>query len=116
MISRTVLRRGALVARGRTSPGLLRARWPQSMERARGFAVHTTTSEATGNTGNIHRSDAEVLINEVPVIEVDGPVALCDGGGGSLGHPIEFIQLNSKTPDIPAVCKYCGLRYIMKKH
>ncbi|CAM9838027.1 unnamed protein product, partial [Hapterophycus canaliculatus] len=27
-----------------------------------------------------HRSDAEARIAEVPVVMVDGPVALCDGG------------------------------------
>lgn len=83
---------------------------------ARAFSVRATTAEATGNTGKVHRSDAEELVNKVPVVAVDGPTALCDGGGGSLGHPIEFIQLNNKNPHIPAVCKYCGVRYIMKQH
>lgn len=32
------------------------------------------------------------------------------------GHPIEYIQLNTRYPDIPNVCKYCGLRYVQKKH
>lgn len=27
-----------------------------------------------------HRSDAEELIAQLPIVEVDGPVALCDGG------------------------------------
>lgn len=27
-----------------------------------------------------HRSDAEARIDEIPVVMVDGPVALCDGG------------------------------------
>eukprot|EP01035_Chromulina_nebulosa_P022090 gene22090-28598_t len=58
----------------------------------------------------IFRSNAEKLIGAVPVIEVDGITAVCDGGGGALGHPIEYIQLNLGTSE-PAVCKYCGLRY-----
>eukprot|EP00952_Eustigmatos_sp_NYUAD-ZCMA_P010715 43796-Eustigmatos_ZCMA.PRE.1 len=29
-----------------------------------------------------HRSDAEELVAKYPVIEVDGTVALCDGGEG----------------------------------
>ena len=29
---------------------------------------------------NRHRSNAEELINRFPVIEVDGPIAVCDGG------------------------------------
>ena len=40
------------------------------------------------------RSNAEVLIDGVPVIEVDGTVAICNGGGGALGHPIEYIQVS----------------------
>uniref|UniRef100_A0A7S2X4R7 Zinc finger CHCC-type domain-containing protein n=2 Tax=Sar TaxID=2698737 RepID=A0A7S2X4R7_PROMC len=82
----------------------------------RGFAVKASEAEATGNTGAKHRSDAENLIAQTDVTVVDGPVALCDGGGGSLGHPIEYIKLDNRTPDIPTECKYCGLRYIMKKH
>ena len=38
---------------------------------------------------NPHRSDAEELIAKVPVIEVKGSLATCNGGGGALGHPIE---------------------------
>mmetsp|Transcript_7456 Transcript_7456/g.6687 ORF Transcript_7456/g.6687 Transcript_7456/m.6687 type:complete len:122 (-) Transcript_7456:26-391(-) len=59
------------------------------------------------------RSNAEELISKVPVIEVDGHVAVCDGGGGALGHPIEYIQLNT-IADQPQPCKYCGLRYVAK--
>ena len=68
--------------------------------------------EATGVIGNEHRSNAEKLINDVSVIKVKGAIAVCDGGGGSLGHPIEYIQLNLKKHE-PSVCKYCGLRYEM---
>eukprot|EP00388_Colpodella_angusta_P028877 GDKK01014627.1.p1 GENE.GDKK01014627.1~~GDKK01014627.1.p1 ORF type:complete len:107 (+),score=11.04 GDKK01014627.1:1-321(+) len=59
-----------------------------------------------------HRSDAEYLISQVPVIEVAGTTAICDGGSGALGHPIEYIQLNTVSKE-PAVCKYCGLRFKM---
>lgn len=31
----------------------------------------------------------------------------------ALGHPIEFICLDL---DEPAICKYCGLRYIQEHH
>ena len=58
------------------------------------------------------RSNAQTLINQIPVIEVDGHVAICDGGGGALGHPTEFIQLDH-VYKAPAVCKYCGLRFKM---
>ena len=30
------------------------------------------------------------------------------------GHPIEWIQLNTRRPEIPTICKYCGLRYVKK--
>jgi len=47
------------------------------------------------------------------VIEVQGTQAVCDGGGGALGHPIEYIQLdNINTPY--GVCMYCGLRFKSK--
>ena len=61
-------------------------------------------------------SNAMDLINETDVIEVDGPVAICDGGGGALGHPLEYIRLDVSDEDAaPQVCKYCGLRYRRKK-
>ena len=53
------------------------------------------------------------LVHKVPVIEVDGEMAVCDGGGGALGHPLEYISL--ARPGAIEYCKYCGLRYTMKK-
>mmetsp|Transcript_24312 Transcript_24312/g.57615 ORF Transcript_24312/g.57615 Transcript_24312/m.57615 type:complete len:118 (-) Transcript_24312:129-482(-) len=50
-------------------------------------------------------------IDSIPVIPVEGHLAICDGGGGALGHPIEYIQLNTRHHDA-ATCKYCGLRFI----
>ncbi|ETV69362.1 hypothetical protein H257_14968 [Aphanomyces astaci] len=64
---------------------------------------------------NRHRSDAELRIAQVPVVEVDSDVAVCDGGGGALGHPVEYIALNIVS-DKPQTCKYCGLRYKQKHH
>ena len=62
-------------------------------------------------------SNAMDLIGELPVIEVDADVAICDGGGGALGHPIEYIKLNvSDEHAAPQVCKYCGTRYKRKIH
>jgi NADH dehydrogenase (ubiquinone) Fe-S protein 6 len=59
----------------------------------------------------MHRSNAEQLIDKAPIIDVHGSVAVCDGGGGALGHPIEFIQLNMVAEGIENTCKYCGLRF-----
>lgn len=42
-----------------------------------------------------HRSNAEELISKVPVIKVKGPTATCNGGGGALGHPIEYVHFFS---------------------
>ena len=56
------------------------------------------------------------LIEKQPVIEVDGPVAVCDGGGGVLGHPLEYIKLDSLNEGKSVVsCIYCGLKYKMKE-
>ncbi|XP_044472216.1 NADH dehydrogenase [ubiquinone] iron-sulfur protein 6, mitochondrial-like [Mangifera indica] len=54
------------------------------------------------------------LINEVPPIKVEGRIVACEGDTNpALGHPIEFICLDLKEP---AVCKYCGLRYVQDHH
>jgi uncharacterized Zn-finger protein len=59
-----------------------------------------------------HRSNAEKLVSKIPVITVNGTVAVCDGGSGALGHPVEYIQLDTVSNE-PQICKYCGLRYKM---
>ncbi|XP_020571811.1 NADH dehydrogenase [ubiquinone] iron-sulfur protein 6, mitochondrial [Phalaenopsis equestris] len=54
------------------------------------------------------------LINEVPPIKVEGRIVACEGDSNpALGHPIEFICLDLKDP---AVCKYCGLRFVQHHH
>jgi NADH dehydrogenase (ubiquinone) Fe-S protein 6 len=53
------------------------------------------------------------LVHQIPVIEVAGDMAICDGGGGALGHPLEYISL--KRPGAIEDCKYCSLRYTKKK-
>lgn len=61
-------------------------------------------------------SDAMEKIQETAPIEVDGNVAVCNGGGGPLGHPIEYIKLLVSDEDAgPQVCKYCGLKFIRKR-
>lgn len=62
-----------------------------------------------------HRSDAELRIAKVPVVEVEGSVAVCDGGGGALGHPLEYIQLDTVSHHSAQTCKYCGVQYKMKE-
>ncbi|KAJ1726378.1 hypothetical protein LPJ61_005227 [Coemansia biformis] len=53
------------------------------------------------------------LIAEEPVREVDSRLACCDGGGGALGHPRVWINLDEgKIED----CGYCGLRFKRSPH
>lgn len=62
-----------------------------------------------------HTKSPMEMVEEVPVIEVDGLIAVCDGGTDpALGHPREFIQLNKVDVTQPETCKYCGLRYVQK--
>jgi NADH dehydrogenase (ubiquinone) Fe-S protein 6 len=49
------------------------------------------------------------LIARQPVIRIEGRKACCDGGGGPLGHPKVFLNLDQHGE--AATCKYCGLRY-----
>ena len=80
------------------------------------FSYSSTTAVCDPKyTDGIHRSNAQEKISHVPVIEVDGHVAVCDGGSGALGHPVEYIQLDTVSNE-PQICKYCGLRYKMKPH
>ncbi|XP_049349396.1 NADH dehydrogenase [ubiquinone] iron-sulfur protein 6, mitochondrial [Solanum verrucosum] len=53
------------------------------------------------------------LISEVPPIKVGGRIAACEGDSPALGHPIEYICLD--LPE-PAICKYCGLRFVQDHH
>ena len=62
---------------------------------------------------NEHRSNAEAMVNALPVILVQSTTALCDGGGGATGHPVEYLRLDKREGASPVVCKYCGLRYKM---
>eukprot|EP01083_Nonionella_stella_P099871 281021_1 len=70
------------------------------------------------------------LIAEVPIIEVDAQFVKCDGlwfesdmsprkkdvvRHPKEGHPPQWITLNTRKPYTPQTCKYCGLRFVMKK-
>lgn len=63
-----------------------------------------------------HRSNAEELISQVPVIFSKRKVVRCTGVEGSgLGHPVQYIKLDRRHKHTPATCKYCGLRYQLKQ-
>ena len=90
-----------------TQPGLTRYNWDSQEYNRYSFERSRLT----------HGTNAEELIYRVPPIEVDDDVALCTGVGEMhWGHPNQFITLNTRNPDIPNTCKYCGLRYVKKKH
>ncbi|KAJ1948626.1 hypothetical protein FBU59_001506 [Linderina macrospora] len=46
------------------------------------------------------------LIAEEPVRQIEGRLACCDGGGGALGHPRVWINLDEGKPES---CGYCKL-------
>ncbi|XP_032904175.1 NADH dehydrogenase [ubiquinone] iron-sulfur protein 6, mitochondrial [Amblyraja radiata] len=54
------------------------------------------------------------LIAEEPISEVTDRVVSCDGGGGALGHPKVYINLDKETK--VGTCGYCGLRFKQKHH
>jgi len=49
---------------------------------------------------------------QVQPIVVDGDLAVCEGGGGALGHPVEYITLKGSGSKLAGICKYCNLRYV----
>ncbi|CAO3670602.1 hypothetical protein G6F70_005504 [Rhizopus microsporus] len=48
------------------------------------------------------------LIAEEPIRFVNKRIAHCDGGGGPLGHPKVYINLDASGPQ---ACGYCGIRF-----
>ncbi len=64
-----------------------------------------------------HKTNAEELINALPIVEVDGDTARCTGVNElGLGHPVQYIQLNRRHEHTPATCKWCGLRFRKSEH
>ncbi|KAJ3216701.1 hypothetical protein HDU67_009133 [Dinochytrium kinnereticum] len=53
------------------------------------------------------------LIRKVPIITVSTRRVSCDGGGGALGHPKVFINLDDGHP---VACGYCGQRFQKDSH
>jgi len=103
--------RRLLVARGAAS--CVRPAAVLGQRRLFGYKVSKDAADVTGRIGNAHRSESQSFVSQVPVAEIDGHTAICEGGGGSLGHPVEYIELN---PDEPSTCLYCGYKYIQKRH
>ena len=50
-------------------------------------------------------------IDPPEIIEVTETVVACNGGGGALGHPLVFLNLESEGA---IDCPYCGRRFVLK--
>nr|CAH8876030.1 unnamed protein product [Trichobilharzia regenti] len=58
----------------------------------------------------VNKQFAEKLIAEVPPIASKEHIVSCDGGGGALGHPKVYINLDQPGNH---ACGYCGLRFYL---
>ena len=57
--------------------------------------------------------EAVYLVDDREVVITPHEHVACDGGGGALGHPVEYMTLGEKGE---VVCKYCGRRYLASDH
>ncbi|MEE6465486.1 hypothetical protein FKM82_006568 [Ascaphus truei] len=67
-----------------------------------------------GRQKEINEQFAINLIAEEPVTETENRIVSCDGGGGALGHPKVYINLDKQTRN--GTCGYCGLQFKQKHH
>jgi uncharacterized Zn-finger protein len=45
------------------------------------------------------------------IFEVETAVVGCDGGGGALGHPLVYLNMEKRGA---VDCPYCGRKYVLK--
>ncbi|KAL7410217.1 zinc-finger domain-containing protein [Mrakia frigida] len=83
------------------------ARWSAS-QASRELAYSNARFEQTILEYQPQPLSAMEMIAAEPVLLVKGRKAVCDGGGGALGHPKVFINLDQPGP---RSCGYCGLRF-----
>ncbi|XP_068092764.1 NADH dehydrogenase [ubiquinone] iron-sulfur protein 6, mitochondrial [Hyperolius riggenbachi] len=67
-----------------------------------------------GKQKEVNEKFAIELIAEQPVNETESRIISCDGGGGALGHPKVYINLDKETKT--GTCGYCGLQFKQKPH
>ncbi|XP_053719482.1 NADH dehydrogenase [ubiquinone] iron-sulfur protein 6, mitochondrial [Synchiropus splendidus] len=67
-----------------------------------------------GKQKEVNKNFAIELVAEEPVTELHARVVSCDGGGGALGHPKVYINLDKDTK--VGTCGYCGLQFKQKHH
>ncbi|KAG5346535.1 NDUS6 protein, partial [Acromyrmex charruanus] len=61
----------------------------------------------------VNKNWAIKLIDEVPPSPKKDRIVACDGGGGPLGHPKVYINLDKPGNH---TCGYCGLRFYKENH
>ncbi|KAM6958662.1 NADH dehydrogenase [ubiquinone] iron-sulfur protein 6, mitochondrial [Aplochiton taeniatus] len=62
-----------------------------------------------GKKKTVNPNFAIKLVAEEAVTHVHARVVSCDGGGGALGHPKVYINLDKDTK--VGTCGYCGLQF-----
>ncbi|KAM4687270.1 NADH dehydrogenase [ubiquinone] iron-sulfur protein 6, mitochondrial [Discoglossus pictus] len=67
-----------------------------------------------GRQKEVNEQFAIKLISEQPVTQAEDRIVSCDGGGGALGHPKVYINLDKETKT--GTCGYCGLQFKQKPH
>ena len=78
------------------------------MNIGRGHGYHLPKPMVNGFRLGIPR---EVRVEPPETIFVEDNVVGCDGGGGPLGHPRVFLNLEA---DGAIDCPYCGRRFVVK--
>ncbi|XP_066435181.1 NADH dehydrogenase [ubiquinone] iron-sulfur protein 6, mitochondrial isoform X2 [Eleutherodactylus coqui] len=74
--------------------------------------VVSDATEKVTHTGQLNEQFAINLIAEQAVNESGSRIVSCDGGGGALGHPKVYINLDKETKT--GTCGYCGLQFKQK--
>ncbi|XP_076864591.1 NADH dehydrogenase [ubiquinone] iron-sulfur protein 6, mitochondrial [Brachyhypopomus gauderio] len=67
-----------------------------------------------GRQKEVNENFAIKLVAEEPVTHLEARVVSCDGGGGALGHPKVYINLDKVTK--VGTCGYCGRQFQQKHH
>ncbi|XP_075867639.1 NADH dehydrogenase [ubiquinone] iron-sulfur protein 6, mitochondrial [Nelusetta ayraudi] len=67
-----------------------------------------------GRQKEVNKNFAIKLVAEETVTDIEARVVSCDGGGGALGHPKVYINLDKDTK--VGTCGYCGLQFKQKHH
>lgn len=52
-------------------------------------------------------------MNKPEKFSVSSPEVVCDGGGGSLGHPKVYLHINPEIGEI--ICPYCSRTYVLQQ-